>query len=469
MTVSYVLGPSKPLPEDIKAVAVIDAGVQTQGAHEGDREQKWSAIAADMIEAMLQNGGSEYGGGLAVAKRSQTRQILQEQDLRLSGLVEGADAARAGKLLAVQGLITSKLIISLDVQKSSKSTLDWGAILGGAIQGLGSSRDRDRAPREVFVRPAPRVIRRSPPADPRARYSRVQPGRRLLYAPTYRPTRSPRPDFGGPGEGGFGGFGLKTREVEEISRSLTVQCSFSLVDANTGQAILQYSPPPYQKTDSSSPDFLFGGMVDDADLDPVDHFIGELVERATREFVGMMVPVPFEQTYNLTLSGKRGEAAVRAIRADDYDTASRQLEAALRDDDDGSISFALGVVSELKGDYAGALKWYRQACAAPDPDKDDLPTYLAAKQRLTSHLPRIMVPSAAPPDAAGGQAPAGAPPQIAAPPPAPHPSAEGGAQAPPAAPPENEPAQSQPAPDASSGVQNEIRMIKELEAREKNK
>lgn len=462
VTVSYVLGPAQPLPEGLQGVAVIDAGVQTRGAAADERERKWSAIAADMIEAMLQNAGAQYGAGLAVAKRSQTKRILEEQDLRLSGLVEGADATRAAKLLAVQGLITSRLIINIDVQKSSKSTLDWGGILGGAIQGFAGSRERDRAPRGVIVRPAPRVVRR-PVRDPRARDPRAVSRRGVLYAPGYRPTRGPRPDLGdGFGGSGFAGFGLKTKEVEEISRSLTVQCSFSLIDANTGQSLVQYSPPPYRKTDSSSPDFLFGGLLDDAELDPVDHFIGELVERATREFVGMLVPVSFEQTYNLELSGKRGEAAVRAIRADDYETAARQLEAELRrdDDDEGEFAFALGVVRELMGDYAGALQMYRRAAAAPDPDKKTLPIYLAAKERLTSHMNRIMVPSVGPPPGPATGAP---PPNAASPQMAPAPQA-----APPAAPAAGPaPAAPSPAPTTppdASGVEDEIRMLKELEA-----
>ncbi|HQE44627.1 MAG TPA: tetratricopeptide repeat protein [Phycisphaerae bacterium] len=482
VTVSYVLAPPQPLPDGLKGVAVIDAGVQTQGAREDERERKWSAIAADMIEAMLQNAGTQYGGGLAVAKRSQTKRILEEQDLRLSGLVEGADATRAARLLAVQGLITSRLIINIDVQKSSKSTLDWGGILGGAIQGFAGS--RERAPRTVIVRPAPRVVRQPVRVDPRVRDPRATPRRGILYAPGYRPTRSPRPEVEGGGFGGFAEFGLKTKEVEEISRSLTVQCSFSLIDANTGRSLVQYSPPPFQKTDSASPDFLFGGLMDDAELDPVDHFIGELVERATREFVGMLVPVPFEQTYTLELRGKRGEAAIRAIRADDFETAARQLEAALREDDDdkGKLAFVLGVVRELQGDYAGALKMYRQAAAARDPDKDMLPVYMGAKQRLTNHMNRIMVPSAGP----AGNPPAGMPPGVApaqmqpsaqtppasmvgpapaASPPAPSASPSVPVAAPPAPP--ASPSTPPTTAPASGAVEDEIRMLEELEARDK--
>lgn len=443
VSVAYVIGPPAPLPEGLSAVAVIDAGVKTEGTQENAREQKWSAMAADMVEAMLQNAGAEFGSPLAVAKRSQTQRILEEKDLRLAGLVEGAEATRAGKLLAVQGLITSRIVIHLDVTKGSKSTVDWAGILGGVVGGLN---DRDRNRRDVPQR-RPAVVVRRVPADPRARGPRdprARP-RTTLYRQDYRPTRSPRPAGGAFG----GGIEFKTREVEEISRSLTVQCSFSLIDATTGQALTQYSPPPYQKTDSASPDFLFGGMVDEADLDPVDHFIGELVERATQEFVGMLVPVRVEQEYSLELSGKRGEAAIRALRADDFDAAMQNLDAVAggKDDDEGEYSFAAGVVCELMGNPEKALKLYRQASAAPDVDEDELPKYLAAKKRLTEHLGRMLSPEALKA-------------RIAAPVPA------GGSPPPP--PPASPPAEAAPPPQTSPAtVEDEMRLIKELEEKEK--
>jgi hypothetical protein len=138
-------------------------------------------------------------------------------------------------------------------------------------------------------------------------------------------------------------------------------------------------------------------MMNEADLDPVDEFIGELVERATQEFVGTLVPVRFEKEYELALSGKRGEAAVRAIHADDFETAMGQLAPAVgtKDDEDGRMSFAAGIVSEATGKPDQALKFYRQAASSKDVDeKKDLPVFLEAKKRLTDHLPRILPPSA---------------------------------------------------------------------------
>jgi hypothetical protein len=50
----------------------------------------------------------------------------------------------------------------------------------------------------------------------------------------------------------------------------------------------------------------------------------------------------------------------------------------------------MAVTCELMGDPARALHYYRQAASMPDVDEDDLPIYLAAKERLTAHVDRIL-------------------------------------------------------------------------------
>ncbi len=382
--ISYWVGPKQPLPEGLKAVAVIDSAVQTVGASGDDREQKWSTVAADMIEAMLQGSG----GGLVVAKRRETQRILAERDLNLAGLVDGPTAARAGKLLAVQGLITSKITIRVDVQKGRKSTIDWVSLMGGMMRGMQETRDVRR--RE------PRVYREVRPArDPRYwRNPHYVRDPRYVYVP--RPV--PGPVYREETTAAGGGLSLKTKDVEEISRHLTVQCSFALMDAVTGRAIAQYSPPPYQKSDKASPHFLFGSSMSEADLDPVDHFIGELVERAVREFVGMLVPVRIECRYDLVGKGKDGEAGIRALRADDYPTAIARFQAELaKKPREHETVFALGVTYELMGDREHALECYRRAASMEGVDKDALVVYLAAKERLTDHIGRIVPPPGQPP------------------------------------------------------------------------
>ncbi len=378
VTLSYVVVPERPLPEGLRTVAVIDSGVTTQGAQQADREQKWSGIAADMIEAMLQQG-SYYGSPLQVAMRRETQKVLQEQDLRLAGLVDGESATRAGRLLAVQGLIASRITITMDVQRSTRSTIDWMSVLG---EFAGSAREPARVRPERQPAPRPARVYRAP------RYTRDS---REAYV--HDPRVHPPAPVAPPSSGGGGQFTLRTREVEEISRHLTVTCSFSLIDAVTGQALMQYSPPPYRKTDKVSPNFLFGGLIDEADLDPVDHFIGELVERGTQEFASMLVPTRIEVSYELVGRQTRSEAGIRALRADDYEEAmqSFQEELAKRPDSD-EVAFAMGVTSELMGDPKQALAYYRQALGMRKVGEDRLPIYEAARNRLVAHIGRLLRP-----------------------------------------------------------------------------
>lgn len=416
VTISYVVGPPQPLPEGLKAVAVIDSGIRTEGARQDDRERKWSTIAADMIESMLQNG-SQFGSPLVVAKRRETQKILMERDLKLAGLVEGEAATRAGRLLDVQGLITSRITVNIDVQKNSKSTVDWLSVMGGVVDQIGESRqqrDRDRE-RERDAR-RPRVFRqpryfyesrevysRDPrySADPRIGRGRPAPGSPyaprgpVVIAPSGPPIVPVQPAAPLPGRATGAALTLKTREIEEISRHITVQCSFCLIDAVNGASLVQYSTPPIQKRDRKSPDFFFGGNIDEGDLDPVDHFIGELIERATQEFAGQIVPVRVQFPTEVVGHGKAGEAAVRALRADDYAAAIQGFEAQLRKEpDEADTAYAMGVTAELMSDPVRALDLYRKAVSMKDVGKEQLAVYMAAKERLTAHLHRILVPLA---------------------------------------------------------------------------
>jgi hypothetical protein len=241
------------------------------------------------------------------------------------------------------------------------------------------------------------VVRRTPQDEKRrSRYYQVQPGAppHRVYAPHPAP-HAPPPGHVEPAPAPAP---LVTREVEEVSRHLTVQCAYALVDAATGELLLQYATPPIQKKDKAAPDFFFGGMVDESKLDPVDHFIGELVEEATLRFAGMIVPVRFEQTYELVGRDKLGERAVRLLRAGDVEQSLQlmreQYHAA---SDKFETVFALGTITELNARYEEALKRYREAAAMDDADDDEADLAAGAAKRLSDHLPRIVPEGAAPP------------------------------------------------------------------------
>ncbi len=357
VTVSYVLAPSQSLPENIRAVAVIDSGFSSDEDQKDARQKKWSSIAADLIEAMLQSADNTRPDALKIVQRRATKSILAEQDLQLVGIVEGDALERAGRILAVDGLIMSKINMSVAYERNRKTRVDWMRLMGG-----GSS------------------VPPQHPGDPRFRQG---PGGAPVnpYRSRARPAGQPLP------------FDFPQRDIEEISRHLTVQCSFTLVDAVTGQAVVQHASPVVQKTDKKRPDFFFGTSMNEADLDPVDYFIGELVERATQEFVSRLAPVRVAYTYEI-VGRSEGEDAVRALRADDYESALRLFrEAQVKKPKRHENVFALGIVCELMGDYPQALSYYRQACAMKV-DDDELAVYMSAKDRLTAHIDRIVQPPA---------------------------------------------------------------------------
>lgn len=350
LAVSYLLAPPRPMPEHVRTVAVIDAGVESDEERRQSREQKWQEIAADLIESMVQSGSnSGVPGALRVVDRRATRQILAEKDMQLVGIVEGSAATNAGKLLAVDALVMSRVKISIDYRRTRSTKIDWTGILGGS----GPSRG-----------PAYRSPYHRGPNNP---YQMRPPARRS-------------------------GPGFPTKTIEEISRDLTVQCSFSLIDANTGESIVRYTPPVYQKRDKAKPNFMFGGRVDPSELDPVDHFIGELVERASREFVSLITPVRATYVYSIELRGRDAEPAVRMLRADDYEGALQALDAAYRKKPkESDYIFTMGLISEIMGRPDRALDFYRQTVSAKKVDKDKLDTYMSAKDRLTEHMDRIIL------------------------------------------------------------------------------
>lgn len=369
VTVSYIVAPERPLPEGLDAVAVIDAGVETRGTHEDERERKWSKIAADMVEAMILTGTQWQQPPLRVVNRRHMKRVLEEQDLRLAGLVDAPTAARAGRLLEVQGLIITRITLDVDTTRSTRQTIDWGGLILDATRGQMSSPDARGA------QPVP------PARDPRSRRH-----------PQYY--RQPAPPAARGGAVIVNPQPTYTRDVEEISRLLTVQCAFSLIDAVTGATILHYAPQPFRKQDRASPNFLFGGLIDDVQLDPADHIIGELVEQACRDFVHMVVPIQVAQTYELTGRRSDAEAGIRALRADNFEAAILHFQESLRNrpDRDETV-FALGVTCELIGQHERALRFYREASAMRGVSRSDLPIYLEAKDRLTAHIGRILPPT----------------------------------------------------------------------------
>lgn len=326
VTIAYVLQPTDKLPEGLNSLAILDATAQFDGSEDSDRAKKWSKIAADLMEEKIQASAIKYGTGLKVAKRQDTAKVLAEKDLKAAGLVDASTASKAGQLLNVQALITSKLNIRVEVKQGKKSTVDVTSLYGGGWHyggwGGGSAHARE--------------------ADEIARNMTVQCSFAMLDAATsqaylqYAPEPFQKFDHEAPGP---------------VFGSSHSEASLDSVDAMIGELVKQ----------------------------GVREFVGMFVPSE----------VTYRYNLKSGKS-KASAMAVRLLRADDVDGALQQYKAALAEDpEDHRSAFGAGVASELKGDWDAALKFYRQAAAMPKVDKKEMDMYLAAKTRMAAHKDRI--------------------------------------------------------------------------------
>jgi len=350
VTISYVLPAKQGLPPDVRTMTVIDFGATSNEPQPYMREPKWSAIGADIVESMLRASGAD-GGSLIVAQRSQTRPAMWNQGGGTAGLLSAEAATRVGSMLTVNGLVVGQIQIRID-DRGRRSKVNWDRVLGG-------------------VGGRPNQGRYEP------RYQRD--GDRDRDRAYYRGSRGNSPRS----------MNLSRGDIEEVNRALSVQCTMQLLDSATGRPIAQYNSPPLQRRDRRPPVFNFGRYLPDTELNPIDHFIGELVERAAQEFVSTITPTRVEVVYELVGSGKDFERGLRHLRQGDHRRAYEAFEDAHQDErDDAEYPFAMGVTAELMGDLPRALENYRRATTSKDIDDDELPQYLDARDRLADHLNR---------------------------------------------------------------------------------
>ncbi len=173
--------------------------------------------------------------------------------------------------------------------------------------------------------------------------------------------------FGGHGSGG-GRVDAQTEEVETVTRNMTVQTEFKLVDASNGRVWEHFSPRTYQATDRTKASPIFGSSQTEAALTPADRIVGSLVERGAREFVSQLMPCRVDVEAEVTSSGNANSAeGVRQLRAENYLEALTAFKAALAENgNDHQSAYGAGVASEAMGRYDAALNYYKQACAGAD-------------------------------------------------------------------------------------------------------
>jgi len=191
--------------------------------------------------------------------------------------------------------------------------------------------------------------------------------------------------FGGHGWGGGGGS-VRTEEGETVSRNITVQTDFKLVDAATSKNWTTHSPKPYRQSDKTKISPFFGSSKTEASLTPRDEIIGAAVETGARQFVSKLIPCAVRYEVELRSSSQENcVQGIKYVRGDMFAEAMSQFKMALAEDpDDDRAAFAAGVCCEAKGNFDEALKYYKLAAVAKNE-----PTYLEAKDRMAENKDRI--------------------------------------------------------------------------------
>ena len=184
--------------------------------------------------------------------------------------------------------------------------------------------------------------------------------------------------FGGHGWGGGRGA-VDTREVETVTRNVTVQTEFKLVDSRNGQVWAHYSPGTYSATEATKSSFLFGSAQTEAALTPVDRIALPLVQQAAQGFVCQLMKCRVDVSAKIgSSSNKNCVEGVRMLRAEMWDAALNNFKIALAEkSNDHRAAYGAGLACEATGRYDEALKYYRLACAG-----DEATTYSVARDRM---------------------------------------------------------------------------------------
>ena len=188
---------------------------------------------------------------------------------------------------------------------------------------------------------------------------------------------------GGHGWGG-GSTNIHTSEVDTVTRNMTVQTDFRLID-NTNNQVWAQSAATKHCTDRTKASPIFGSSKTEAELTPQDEIIATLVENAAREFIGKLMRCRIEVEAEV-VSSANGMCAqgVRALRAEDFASALASFRAAIADNPrDHRALYAAGVAAEASGKYDVAYSYYRKACG-----EQNNATYMSARDRLKAYRDR---------------------------------------------------------------------------------
>ncbi len=191
--------------------------------------------------------------------------------------------------------------------------------------------------------------------------------------------------FGGRHSGG-GSVNAETEEVETVTRNMTVQTEFKLIDSANGRVWEHFSPKTYRATDRTKASPIFGSSKTEAELTPQDQIIGSLVELGAREFVSKLMPCRIDVETEVESSGNKNcIEGVRLLRAEAYREAIAAFQAAMAEDpNDHRAAYGAGVACEATGQFEAGLKYYNKACAG-----EDNRVYSDARDRMKTYGSRV--------------------------------------------------------------------------------
>lgn len=286
-------------------------------------DPKWSDMSATTLAALISDSKARFGTPVNVTERRDTQAVFDEADLAAAGL-STTPGGTGGQLLGADAYMLSKINVKIDVLTGKQRTLS-GVDLSG------------------------------------------------LFAE------------GRHGRAGGGSIDVQTEEVENVSRTMTVQTEFKLVDSGNGNVWAHYSPQPYSATDEAKASPFFGSSRTEADLPKVDRIILALVERAAQEFVSTLMPCAIRVETDVESSNNKNcVEGVRQLRAENYEEALSFFQVALSEKpNDHHAAYGAGVACEATGKYDEALRYYKQACAL----RNNL-EYAGARDRVKVYGPR---------------------------------------------------------------------------------
>lgn len=145
VSISYVVEPSKGLPPGMNSVAIMDSRVNTV------TDRKWSELAANSIQARIQDANDKYGANLRIADRKHLAEGLAEQDLAAAGITSGYSAG--GKVMEVRGIIESEINVKVATKRGTQSTISGFGGFGGGRSGGGhiDTREVETVQRSITV------------------------------------------------------------------------------------------------------------------------------------------------------------------------------------------------------------------------------------------------------------------------------------------------------------------------------